>query len=155
MTKLSRRLMILPIPLALAGAALAQPAQGPGETVVRRFWDAFNRQALDELDGLVTPDYRHQPNGRTLSLQDFKEGSRWIYANTGDYRLDIHDLVEMGDRVATRWTATGRHIGSYFGEKPTGKVITSYGMHFHRIAGGRIAEDWEVIDFAAFRKQLS
>ncbi|MDQ0465144.1 steroid delta-isomerase-like uncharacterized protein [Caulobacter ginsengisoli] len=159
MNRPSRRLMLLPIPLAplslaVAGAALAEPAQGPGEVLVRRFWDAVNRQAFDEMDALVTPDYRHHPNGRTLSLADFKEGARWILSNTADYHLDIHDLVESGDRVAVRWTATGRHIGSYFGEPPTGKLVTSFGMHFHRIAGGRIAEDWEVIDFAAFRKQL-
>jgi predicted ester cyclase len=155
MTKLSRRLLLTPIPLALAGAALAGPAQGPGEAVVRRFWDALNRGALDELDACVTPGYRHHPNGATQTLADFKSGAKWILGNTTDYRLEIHDLVENGDRVAIRWTASGQHTGSYFGEKPTGKLVTSYGMHFYRVEGGRIAEDWEVIDFAAFRKQLS
>ena len=150
----SRRLLLAPLPLALAGAAAAQPATGAGEAVVRRFWDAIKRGALDELDRYVTAGYRHHPNGKTLTLQDFKDGARWVLGNTTDYRLEIHDLVEAGDRVSIRWTANGRHTGSYFGEAPSGKVVTSYGMHFYRLEGGLIAEDWEVVDFGAFRKQL-
>ena len=39
-------------------------------------------------------------------------------------------------------------MAKFTDEAPTGGLVTSYGMHFHRIADGRIAEDWEVIDFA-------
>lgn len=155
MTGPTRRLLAFAAPLALASPALAQPQQAMGEAVVRRFWDAINRGALDELDRLVTAGYRHHPDGKTLTLQDFKDGARWVLGNTTDYRLEIHDLVEAGDRVSIRWTASGRHTGSYFGEAPTGKVVTSYGMHFYRLEGGLIAEDWEVVDFGAFRKQLA
>ena len=47
--------------------------------MVRQFWDAFNRAAWAEFDALVTPDYRHHPPGKTLSLEQFKAGGQWIH----------------------------------------------------------------------------
>ena len=140
--------------LIMASPAAATPDADQNAALVRKFWDAFNRAAWDELDALVAPTYRHQPTERVLTLAEFKRGGRWVHRGLADYRLDIGDLVHADGTVAVRWTARGRHVGSMFGEPPTGKLIITYGMHFHRIAQGRIAEDWEVIDFDHFRRQL-
>ena len=123
--------------------------------VCRHFWDAFNRQAWSELDELTTADYVHHANGGNAPLAQFKLGGMRIHRGMSGYALTIDDAVAMGDRVAVRWTARGMHSGSFFGESPTGKPLTVYGMHIHRLVAGRIAEDWEVIDTGNLRDQIT
>ena len=123
--------------------------------VVRRFWDAFNRQAWSELDQLTTPDYVHHTNGGNAPLAQFKLGGMRVHRGMNGYLLTIDDAVANGDRVAVRWTARGTHTGSMFGEQPTGRPLTVYGMHIHRLIEGKIAEDWEVIDTGNLRDQIA
>lgn len=139
---------------ALARRQDAAGAADPG-ALVRHFWDAFNRAAWDELDGLTTADYVHHPNGGANSLTQFKRGGARIHAGLGGYHLEILDLVVGGDRVAVRWVARGLHRASFFGEAPTNRMVTVYGMHVHRVVHGRIAEDWEVIDTGDLRNQIA
>lgn len=131
---------------------LADP--GVAEVIVRKFWDAFNRAAWDELDTLVSPAYAHHPPGQSLTLAQFKEGGAWVHRGLANYHLRIDALVASNGVVAVRWTAQGIHAGSYFGEAPTRREIVVQGMCFHTIAGGRIVEDWETIDFDGFKRQL-
>lgn len=138
--------------------APAKPPVGQtrdNEITVRRFWDAFNRSDWADLDALVSTEYRHHPPGKSLTLEQFKEGGRWVHRGLANYELTIESLVEQNDVVATRWTARGTHVGSFFGEKPTGREISVQGMHFHRMVAGQIAEDWEVIDFDGLKRQVS
>ncbi|MFN7977384.1 MAG: ester cyclase [Vicinamibacterales bacterium] len=157
----SRRAVLRALPVAALGVAdataVAQPAGGGSELavqVVKRFWDAFNRAAWSELDGLVTPNYAHHPPGKTLTLDQFKAGGAWVHKGLGGYRLEFDSVIASGSDVATRWTATGTHVGSMFGEAPTNRQVAVQGMHFHTVSAGRIAADWEVIDFDGFKAQL-
>lgn len=153
-----RRLRLaLAVSLALSFtlSACATAEVQTGAPVVRQFWSAFNRADWPSLDALVTPDYVHHPPGQSLTLQQFKDGGAWVHHGMADYELRIDALVEQGDKVAIQWTARGKHVGSFFGEEPTGREIVVQGMHFHKIVGGRISEDWEVIDFDGFKRQLA
>ena len=122
---------------------------------VRKFWDAFSRQAWTELDALVTSDYVHHANGGSAPLARFKAGSAQVHKGLSDYKITIDDIVAVGDRVSIRWTGRGMHTGSMFGEPPTGKQVTVFGMHIHRLVDGKIAEDWEVIDTGAIQRQVA
>jgi predicted ester cyclase len=134
----------------VSGDALA----ARNEALVRAFWSAFERSDWDALDALTTADYAHNnPSGRH-SLADFKKGGAWVHSGFYDYRFQIDDMVVTPEKVVVRWTATGRHVGSYFGEQPTGKVIATHGMHIHTVLGCRLAADWEVIDTGALARQL-
>jgi predicted ester cyclase len=144
----------LNVPSAQAQTAAPFPASLRSERVVRRFWDAFNRAAWAELDDLVTSDYAHHPPGKTLTLAQFKSGGSWVHQGLAKYALRIDALVATDTEVAIRWTARGIHAGSFFGESPTNREVTVQGMTFHAIREGRIAEDWEVIDFDGFKAQL-
>lgn len=158
MSEVSRRHLgafVAALAFAAPGAALACGRAQRNEALVRRFWDAFNRQAWDDWDAITAPNYQHHPSGDTLTLAQFKEGGAWVHRGLADYGLTINSIASENDRVAIRWTARGRHVGSMFGETPTNREVIAYGMHFHRIAEAKLAEDWEVIDFDAFRRQLS
>lgn len=121
---------------------------------MRKFWDAFNRAAWTELDALVTPTYQHHPPGKSLTLAHLKAGGAWVHRGLAGYVLTIDSLVATDASVAIRWTARGQHVGPFFGETPSQRTLVVQGMHFHSIVDGRIAEDWEVIDFDGFKAQL-
>lgn len=139
----------------VAACTSVGPDSASPEQVVRRFWSAFNRAAWNELDGLAVSSYRHHTDGGDLTLAQFKEGGTWVHHGLAHYDLHIDALVVQGELVAIRWTARGQHEGSMFGETPTHREIVTHGMHFMRVVSGKVAEDWEVIDFGEFRRQLT
>ena len=146
----------MPVTLgAQAPAGACSTSAATAEATVRRFWSAFERADWDELAGLVQPGFVHRPPGQSRSLAQFIEGGTAVHRAFADYRFAIDELVVAGDTVAIRWTATGRHVGSFFGEMPTAQPADVQGMHFNHLVCGRIVDDVEVIDLAGLRRRLS
>ena len=71
-----------------------------------------------------------------------------------DRQVKIADQVVAGDKVVTRWQATGVHAGEFNGIPATGRRVSLTGISIDRIAGGRIVESWEVTDDAGLLRQL-
>jgi predicted ester cyclase len=64
-------------------------------------------------------------------------------------------VISEGDSVVTRYTVRGTHEGEIeeFGP-PTGKQIELQGITIHRIADGKIVEEWERYDNLSLMQQL-
>ena len=71
-----------------------------------------------------------------------------------DMRLDIEDVIAEGDRVVSRNSVTGTHLGEYMGMPPTGKSVTYNEIFIFRVTDGRIAETWGVVDVLSQLRQL-
>jgi steroid delta-isomerase-like uncharacterized protein len=71
-----------------------------------------------------------------------------------DLQLKVEDQIAEGDKVVTRWTATGTHKGDLFGMSPTGKQATIIGITIDRFSGGKIAESWDNWDALGLMQQL-
>lgn len=56
--------------------------------------------------------------------------------------------------MVVRWTGSGTHIGEVNGIAPTGEKVEVDAISIHRMAGGKIAETWEVWDTLGFLQQL-
>jgi predicted ester cyclase len=63
-------------------------------------------------------------------------------------------LIAEGDKVVSRNSVTGTHLGDYMGRPPTGKHVTYNEIFIFRFADGRVAETWGVVDVFAQMKQL-
>ena len=60
-----------------------------------------------------------------------------------------------GDKVVTRWTATGTHQGEFFGVAPTGKRIEMTGINIERFdEGGKLVEEWPEYNLLGALRQL-
>ena len=55
-----------------------------------------------------------------------------------DFTETIEDVVDEADRVVTRFTSTGTHLGALRGLAPTGRRIWMAEMAIFRVARGRI-----------------
>ena len=70
-----------------------------------------------------------------------------------DLALQVQDLVAEGDKVASRWSATGTHRGPLFGIPPTNERVTWTGMTLDQLEGGKIVftkTNWDA--FELFQK---
>ena len=68
--------------------------------------------------------------------------------------MTIEDVFAAGDKVAVRFTASGTHQGEFMGVPPSGKQVTMTAILIHRLADGKMVEDWEWSDSLGFMQQL-
>ncbi|MBM4437851.1 MAG: ester cyclase [Actinobacteria bacterium] len=120
-------------------------ADAANKAVVRRLLnEVYNQGNLIVANDLVDPG--HPDAGLGPGPDNFKNHARRLRSAFPDLHLTIADQLVDGDRVATRWTARGTHLGSYRGIAPTGEVVSWTGITVHRVAGGRIVETWHSPD---------
>ena len=58
--------------------------------------------------------------------------------------VTIHDQIAEGDKVTTRKTINGTHIGPLLGVAPTGRPVAIDVIDVVRVEGGRYAEHWGI-----------
>ena len=126
------------------------------EAVVRRFYEQMNNERKNELaPELFAADHRmHDPQVPAPDGPDGMVATVSVYQQGVQGHWGIDDIFSSGDKVVVRWTGTGTHVGEVNGIPPTGKKISVDAISIHRMAGGRIAETWEVWDTLGFLQQL-
>ena len=102
-----------------------------------------------ELDAILAPDFvAHDliailPPGDGAALKTFRRRVQQAFPYQ---MMRIEDLIEEGDRVASRQRVTGTHRGPYLHVAPTGTAITVELLEIVRICEGKIAERWVAFD---------
>jgi steroid delta-isomerase-like uncharacterized protein len=115
-------------------------------------WNKGNVAAIGELMA-ASFVWHSAPPGMASDKEGFKQyvGSLSAFA---DMKCTVEDMIAEGDKVAVRWTWSGKHTGDYMGMAPTGKRLTMTGVSVMRIAGGKIVEGWDEQDNLGFMEQL-
>jgi predicted ester cyclase len=124
--------------------------------VVRRFFEGIiNEGRLELADEVLTPDYRdHAPlTAEVPGPEGFKRRMQ-LLASSLEMRIAIEDMTVEEDRVAFRWTMTGRHVGEFGGLAPTGRAVTLTGLNLERLRDGRIVEHWSEYDRMGLMHQV-
>ena len=126
------------------------------EAIVRRFFEDFCSGRRSELASeLVTDDYvSHGPQAPPAEGPQGVIDRVGLYQDYVDGHWEIDEIFSAGDRVVTRWTGTGTHIGELMGIPPTDRPINVEAITIHRIAGGKIAEEWTVWDALGMLQQI-
>ncbi|MEU9090504.1 ester cyclase [Streptomyces sp. NPDC048428] len=125
-----------------------------------RFHDAVNSSDLDvvsrTIDEVVAPDllfHAPVPSGET-GVEALKHVWTVLLRAFPGIRVTIEDMIAEGDRIVSRQTVTGTHLGEYRGLPPTGRSVIYDEIFIVRFEGGRIAEIWGVVDVYAQLRQL-
>jgi predicted ester cyclase len=71
-----------------------------------------------------------------------------------DHVAHIDDQIAEGDKVVTRWTASGCQIKDLPGIPDKGKCFKIGGITIDRVSDGKIVEEWVNWDTADFARQL-
>jgi steroid delta-isomerase-like uncharacterized protein len=138
-----------------AMASSAQEQQ-KNKQVVRQFFEAADRQDIEEMGELVsnTNYFFHFPG---IPPMDWNTHKQFFIAFTGsfpDLHHEIVDLVAEGDKVAVRFNVTGTHKGELQGIPPTGKKVSFGAMDFITLMDGKITEDWLSVDMMGLMQQI-
>ena len=128
------------------------------EIVARRLIDeGFSQGNLAVCDELIADeivDHQDYGPGHAPGAAGVKAVVTSLRRAFSDFRLDIEDLVVVGDTVWTRNVATGTNDGPYMGHPPSGRSFRIYVFDVMRVLGGRVVEHWGVPDRLGVLGQL-
>ena len=118
--------------------------------------EVLNKDNFGLIDEIVTTDFvEHYPQpGVPPTREGLKQTMRALKAAFPDLRYTIEDSIESGDKVVHRLTATGTMKADYMGMPATGKRATWTEIHVGRVANGRLAEHWGLVDQLGLLVQL-
>jgi steroid delta-isomerase-like uncharacterized protein len=123
--------------------------------VHRYYHEVLTHRRLEVLDELVAPDFvGHDGAGGLMDCDGYRAAAKMLLAAFPDLVVTVEDQLAEGDRVSTRWWASGTHAGPFAGVPPTGRTVTISGIDIHRVGRGRIAELWEELDVASLLAQM-
>ena len=122
----------------------------------RIFEEVWNKGDLTVLDRVYAVDVvdHNPPPGLPPGVEGVKQFFRMYMTAFPDTHMKMEDQVAEGDRIVTRWTATGTHKGELMGIPPTGKQVRVSGIIIDRVQGGKIIEYWSFFDQLGLLQQL-
>lgn len=126
--------------------------------LVRTFLEkAFIENDLDRAVELISNDYcLHDPMrpGFRGGRDAFKEAQKLYIEGIHDHSFTINDQIAEGDRVVTRWTASGCQAKDLPGIPNKNRCFKVGGITISRVADGKIKEEWQDWDSMGLARQL-
>jgi len=117
--------------------------------------EAFMRVWQGDLS-MIADDYvdHNLPPGLPAGRDGLDALHKLTLGGFPDFQVTIEQLLSDGDMAALRITNRGTNTGSFMGNPPTGKEATWTTMAIFRVANGKLAERWGVIDALSLFRQL-
>lgn len=126
--------------------------------LVRQAIQVLNSRQMHRIPEFIAPDMqRHDLVGAypdvagSTGVADFLGE---LLRGAPDLRLEIQDIFGAGDRVTMRFKVEGTHEGLLWGSPGTGRRFSANAINIYRIADGKLAETWQLLDLAGFLKQV-
>lgn len=123
------------------------------KAAVRACFENASKGNFGALDDIVTADYTLHPDD-VRGADGLKERVQVFRAALSGLSVAIEQQFADGDYVTTRYTITGTHDGDLMGTPPSGRDVAFSGITISRCEGGRIAEEWEIVDAVALLGQI-
>lgn len=130
------------------------PSLEENKALVKRFFAAIESGDFSVFDEIVALDYDDHLAGQGRGRETLKRYFAGLHSAFADLKLPISAMVAEGDQVAVLNAVQGMHKGDFAGLAATGRKIDAPAFQLYRIEDGRLAEHWEVADFATLMRQL-
>jgi len=127
------------------------------KAMVRRIWEeVMNKGDLAVADEIMATNYIfHGPGGVNANgPEGFKQYVAMYRTAFPDIHCTIEDMVAEGEKVVSRFTLRGTHLGDMMGIAPTSKKAEIIGIVISRFAGGKEVEAWGSYDTLSMYQQL-
>ena len=125
---------------------MSSETQEKNKALIQRFLEEVHTKGnLDAIDELLSSDFvdRSLMPGQEGDREGYKRTTAEFQAPFSHIRITIEDQIAEGNKVLTRVTVHGIHDrGEFLGLAPTGEEWALTAMYVHRIAGGKIVEEW-------------
>jgi steroid delta-isomerase-like uncharacterized protein len=119
--------------------------------------DVLNGHDMSAIESLFAENFvRYDADSPNVLLG--REGMGFVtdYYRSAfpDLKYTVEDVIAEGDRVVTRWTATGTQQGAFRLLAPTGNRITWSGVTIWQVRDGKILTAWIDQNTARLMEQL-
>lgn len=127
------------------------------KALLRRAWDeVYGHGRVDSIEELVSDDViAHEPDGEVRGIEELKRYLAAYLAAFPDTSVTVEDVVAEADKVVSRYTVRGTHLGATQEYGPaTGKQVAIEGITLYHFRDGKLAEMWDRYDNLAVMQQL-
>jgi steroid delta-isomerase-like uncharacterized protein len=127
--------------------------------LVRRFYEEIiNNARFDALAGILDPEIVWHdpllPTGEVRGIASFKNVLELFRSAFPDLHITVHDQIQEGQQVVTRFVIRGTHKGDLMGIRATGRKFKVSGISIIRFKHGRAVEEWIEEDGLGLMRQL-
>jgi steroid delta-isomerase-like uncharacterized protein len=115
---------------------------------------------LELMDELIAPDFvNHNVVGTgetssSVGVENFRQEIKALRAAFPDLALKVIHLLADGDMVIAHLRGQGTHLGEFSGIPATGNRIDVPSITIVRMAQGKFAERWNLVDRYGILQQL-
>ncbi len=129
------------------------------QKVRRLMEEAFGEGKTEMLDEVLHSEFVcYDPNsesGEIRGAQTMKGEIEYFRQAVPDLTYTVEDQVAEGDKVVTRYRASGTHQGEFFGVEGTGNRIEMSGIQIDCFdESGRMVEEWPEYDLLGAMRQV-
>jgi predicted ester cyclase len=121
--------------------------------LIERHQSGGDDQVFDEI---VSEDFvdRTAPRPEDASKAAARRYFAMLRAAFPDLHVQVHDQAASGDKIWTRKTFHGTHLGSYGDIAASGRRVTWGCIDVVRFSGGKLVEHWGIEDLPGLISQL-
>lgn len=128
-------------------------------TARRWFTDIIAQRKLAVADEIYAANHViNDPHAPPGGWPRGPEGLKMVVGVLGggfpDMKVVVEDQIAEGDKVVTRWSATGTHTAPLMHVPPSGKTIKVTGANIARFSEGKIVESWFNFDMLTLLQQI-
>lgn len=122
---------------------------------LRRIFSLMDEKDFSAIRELIAPEFSAVMGGNPpMSPDEWAGMGELMYAAFPDGRHEIHETLEIDDRVVLRGSFSGTHTGDFMGLPPTGHGITITFLNLDRFADGKLLEHRAEVDMLGLMQQL-
>lgn len=128
----------------------------PKEIATQWFQRVWNERDASAIAELMAPDaVGHLEDGQIANgPEGFREFHATLLALFPNISVRVVDIVAEGEKVVTRWEATGTHLGTAPGLPATGLGHQFHGMTWMVIRDGKIIEGGDSWNQGALMRRM-
>lgn len=121
-----------------------------GKHLITRYHQAVNARDFHAFDSIFASDFVNIAAGFSSinSREELKNVIRELIQAFPDFHVTADDVVEEGNKVATRWTVRATHLKPYKDIPAHSKKIVVEGIHIDLIAGELIQKRWSCNNYS-------
>lgn len=126
------------------------------KALVRGYFDSFSNGDIEATKAIMADNHVfHFPLADAPMDRNDHAGAQSVFkAAIPDLKFELHDQIAEGDKVVTRFTATGTFTNEFQGLEPSGEGIDFSGTNIMHIVDGKNVEEWDAFDTMALMSQL-
>jgi steroid delta-isomerase-like uncharacterized protein len=129
------------------------------EKARRLMEEAFGQGKTEVIDEVLHSDFVcYDPNsesGEIRGVDTIKGEIEYFRSAVPDLTYTVEDQVAEGDKVVSRWKASGTHQGEFFGVPGSGNRIEMSGIQIDSFdESGKMVEEWPEYDLLGAMKQI-